>query len=69
MIVHVAENGQRVAFGTAESSEVKDGFVHFYDVHGSEVGRQPVASPAAPPPPPLDPPVIAAASGVPHDAT
>jgi len=40
MIIHTTENGQRVSYSTAESSEVKDGFIHFYDVHGTEVGRQ-----------------------------
>lgn len=55
MITYECENGQRVSFGTAERSEVKEGFIHFYDVNGNEVGRQPVA--AAPEPEPAPAPV------------
>jgi hypothetical protein len=68
MIIHEAQNGQRVAFSTAESSETKDGHIYFYDQNGVEVGRQPlpfvepeVVEVEAPPPPqepPVEPPLV-----------
>lgn len=56
MIIHECENGQKVAYSNAEKSEVKDGFVHFYDVHGELVGLQPAPAAPEPEPAPTEPP-------------
>jgi hypothetical protein len=54
-IEHQCENGQRVSYPTAESSVVEDGYVKFFDVHGNEVGRQPVPEVVVVAPPPNPP--------------
>lgn len=79
MIVHECENGQRVAFPTAESSKVENGFIYFFDANGHEVGRQPyhtidvepqLNTDGEPPEEPPVPPVTAAAAPEhEHDAT
>ena|SRR5690242_5486854 len=48
-IFYETENGTIVSYSTAEKQVVgDDGFLHFLDVHGEEVGRQPISNPIPP---------------------